>query len=205
MPYLRFCVLFALLCAALLPGPAVAAGFATDPVIITALAADAYIWGLGPEFIERFSEYNTIIGAPFNALKYGSVPAAWNNDATNAGDASVLYISGFVNFDESPELVLTVPPSRNQYYVVAYYDAYANTIGSIGTRTTPSDALTSYLLVGPKSPYANKQTAKIHGYEYPVMASDTNVNWFLIRVLTNTQIDASDPTSVPNVVTGVVQ
>jgi hypothetical protein len=110
-----------------------------------------------------------------------------------------------VNFDESPELVLTVPPSRNQYYVAAYLDAYANTVGSIGTRTTPSDGMTSYLLVGPKSPYANKKTAKIHGYEYPVMASDTNVNWFVMRVLTNTLIDASDPTSVPNVVKGVQQ
>jgi hypothetical protein len=110
-----------------------------------------------------------------------------------------------VNFEKTAELVLTVPPSRNQYYVVAYYDAYANAIGSIGTRTTPSDAITSYLLVGPKSPYAKKQTAKIHGYEYPVMASDTNVNWFLMRVLANTLIDASDATSVPNVVNGVVQ
>lgn len=205
MQYLRFCVLFALLCAALLPGPAAAAGSATDPAIIKALAADAYIWGLGPEFIERFSEYNTIISAPFNALTYRSVPAAWNNNATNAGDASVIYISGFVNFDESPELVLTVPPSSTQYYVVAYYDAYANTVGSIGTRTTPSDGMTSYLLVGPKSPYANKQTAKIDGYEYRVMASDTNISWFLIRVLANTLIDASDPTSVPNVVNNVVQ
>jgi hypothetical protein len=178
---------------------------ATEPAVIKALAAEAYLWGLGPEFIERFSKYNTIIGAPFNAFKYGSVPAAWNNEATNAGDASVLYLTGFVNFDESPELVLTVPPSRNQYYVVAYYDAYANTVGSIGTRTTPSGAMTSYLLVGPKSPYANKQTAEIHGYQYPVMASDTNVNWFLIRVLTNTLIDASDPTSVPSVLNGVVQ
>src|SRR5215471_18357511 len=181
------------------------AGFATDPAVIKKLAADAYVWGLGPEFIERFSKYNTIIGAPFNALKYGFVPAAWNNDATNAGDASVLYISGFVDFEQSPELVLTVPPSRDQYYVVAYYDAYANTIGSIGTRTTPSDAMTSYLLVGPKSPYAHKQTAKIHGYEYPVMASDTNVNWFLIRVLTNTLIGASDSTSVPSVYNDVVK
>jgi hypothetical protein len=205
MPYSRFCTFFALLCAVLLPSPAVAAASATDPAVITALAADAYLWGLGPEFIERTSQYNTIIGAPFNALKYGSVPAAWNNDATNAGDASVLYVSGFVNFDETPELVFTVPPSRNQYYVAAYYDAYANTIGSIGTRTTPSDVMTSYLLVGPKSPYAKKQTAKIHGYKYPVMASDTTVNWFLIRVLTNTLIDASNPTSVPNVVSGVVQ
>jgi len=205
MLYSRFCTSLALLCAVLVPSPAVAGGRATDPAVIKALAAAAYVWGLGPEYIERFSKYNTIIGAPFNALKYGSVPAAWNNEATNAGDASVLYVSGFVNFDESPELVLTVPPSRNQYYVVAYYDAYANTIGSIGTRTTPSDVMTSYLLVGPKSRYAKKQTAKIHGYEYPVMASDTNVNWFLIRVLTNTLIDALDPTSVPNVNNGVVR
>jgi hypothetical protein len=184
--------------------PAVAAGSATNPAVITVLAATAYVWGLGPEYIERFSKYNTIIGAPFNALKYGSVPAAWNNEATNAGDASVLYISGFVNFDESPELVLTVPPSRNQYYVVAYIDAYANTVGSIGTRTTPSDSTTSYLLVGPKSRYAKRKTATINGYEYPVMASDTNVSWFVIRVLANTLIDASDPTSVPNVVSGVL-
>jgi hypothetical protein len=113
----RFCTFFALLCAVLLPSPAVAAGSATDPAVITALAADAYLWGLGPEYIERTSKYNTIIGAPFNTLKYGSVPAAWNNDATNAGDASVLYVSGFVNFDETPALVLRVPPSRNQYYV----------------------------------------------------------------------------------------
>jgi hypothetical protein len=204
MPCSRLCAFFALLCAVLLPSPAGAVGSATDPAVITALAAKAYLWGLGPEYIERFSKYNTIIGAPFNALKYGSQPAAWNNEATNAGDASVLYVSGFVNFDESAELVLTVPPSRNQYYVVAYMDAYANTIGSIGTRTTPSDATTSYLLVGPKSPYANKETAKIHGYEYPVLASDTNVNWFLIRVLANTLIDASDPTSVPSVASDVV-
>jgi hypothetical protein len=205
MRYSRFCTFFALLCAALLPSPAVGTPRATDPVVIKALAAEAYLWGLGPQFIEQTSKYNTIIGAPFNALKYGSVPAAWNNDATNAGDASVLYVVGFVNFDETPELVLTVPPSRNQYYVAAYYDAYANTIGSIGTRTTPSDATTSYLLVGPDSSYANKQTAKIRGYEYPVMASDTNVNWLLIRIRTNTLIDASDPTSVPNVDQGVVQ
>ena len=184
--------------------PENAARHATSPAVITALAAEAYVWGLGPEYIERFSKYNTIIGARFNAFKYGSVPAAWNNEATNAGDASVLYVSGFVNFDESPELVLTVPPSTNQYYVVAYMDAYADTIGSIGTRTTPSDVTTSYLLVGPKSPYAKRQTANINGYDYPVMASDTNINWFLIRVLTNTLINASDPTSVPNVVGGVV-
>src|SRR6059036_2631301 len=111
MPYSRLCTFLAVFCAVLLTPSAVEAGSATDPAIIKALAADAYVWGLGPEFIERFSKYNTIIGAPFNTLKYGSVPAAWNNDATNAGDASVLYVSGFVVVDQTPELVLTVPPS----------------------------------------------------------------------------------------------
>ena len=56
---------------------------------------------------------------------------------------------------------------------------------------------------------SNKQTAKIRGYQYPVMASDTNVNWLLIRILTNTLIDASNPvfgaTSVPAVDKNVVQ
>ena len=122
MPRLRFSALFALVCATLLPGLAVASEVATDPAIIKALAADAYIWGLGPEYIWRFAQYNTIIGAKFNAFKYGQVPAAWNNEATNAGDASVVYIGGFVNFDKSPALVLTVPPTTNQYYIVAYIE-----------------------------------------------------------------------------------
>lgn len=182
----------------------ITAGSTTDdPAVIKLLAAAGYLWGLAPEYIERFSKYNTIVGAPFNTFKYGSVPAAWNNEATNAGDASVLYVNAFVDFDKSPEQVLTVPPSRNQYYVVAYMDAYVNTVGSIGTRTTPSDETTSYLLVGPKSRYADKKTAVIHGKTYRVMASDTTVNWFLIRVLANTLIDASNPTSVPNVLRNV--
>jgi hypothetical protein len=205
MLYCRLCALFTLVCILVLSARGTEAQSTNNPAVIADLAAKAYVWGLGPEYIERFSNYNTIVGAPFNALQYGSVPAAWNNQATNAGDASVVYISAFVDFDKAPELVLTVPPTTNQYYVVAYYDAYANTIGSIGTRTTPSDGMTSYLLVGPNSKYARKKTARIHGYDYPVMASDTTINWFLIRVLANTLIDASDPTSVPNVVNGAVQ
>jgi hypothetical protein len=175
--------------------------------LIRALAADAYVWGLGLETVYRLSKYNTIIGAPYNALKYGGVPAAWNNEATNAGDASVVYVNGFLKFDESPELVFTTPPTNPvppfTYYVAAYYDAYGNDIGSFGTRTTPSRRATSYLLVGPTSRYAHLQTATIRGYTYPVMASDTNINWFLIRVRANTLIDASAPTSVPSIVNTV--
>lgn len=178
---------------------------ATNSLVIKELAAEAYVWGLAPEFVQRLSTYNTTIGAPLNALKYGAIPAAWNDASTNAGDASVLYINGFIDFAKVPALVLTVPPSRQQFYVVNYLDDYINTIGSIGTRTTPSDVSTSYLLVGPDSPYARFRTVSIHGYQYRVMASDTNLNWMLIRVATNTLVDASDPLSVPSVYENVVQ
>src|SRR5262249_23998264 len=67
------------------------------------------------------------------------------------------------------------------------------------------DVPTSYLLVGPDSPYARFRTVTIHGYTYRVMASDTNLNWMLIRVAANTLADAADPQSVPSVNRDVVQ
>lgn len=163
---------------------------------IRSLAAQAYIWGLAPQFTYRFAKYNTTISAPVNAFTYGRNPAAWNNAATNAGDPSIIYINAFIDFSVTQEMVLSVPPSRDQYYVVNYLDNFINTVGSIGTRTTPSDATTSYLLVGPKSRYAGMKTAKIGGRSLPVMASDTNLNWMLIRVATNTLADSANPDSV---------
>src|SRR5262249_31970001 len=186
------------------PAPSVARG-ATNPAVIKSLAAEAYLWGLAPEFALRFSTYNTTVGAPINTLDYLSVPAAWNNPATQARDASVLYLNGFLDFSRTPALVLTVPPSSHQYYVVNYLDDYLNTVGSIGTRTTPSDAPTSYLLVGPNSPYAKFRTVTIRGYTYRVMASDTNFNWMVIRVAANTLAEPPDSQSAPSVYSNVSQ
>src|SRR5215470_6387930 len=55
--YSRVCTFFALLCTFLLPSPAVAAP-PPNPATITALAADAYVWGLGPETVYRLAKYN---------------------------------------------------------------------------------------------------------------------------------------------------
>src|SRR5215468_4780790 len=65
----------------------------TDPSAIRLLARDAYIWALAPEFVYRFLNYNTLATAPVNKLGGGTVAPAWNNAATNAGDASVLYLN----------------------------------------------------------------------------------------------------------------
>lgn len=166
---------------------------------IKALAAEAYTWGLAPQFVYRFSKYNSFVNAPINKLKYGSVPAAWNNSATNAGDASVLYLNSFIDFTKVDELVLTVPPSAENYFVVNYLDNFINTVGSIGTRTTPSARTTTYLLVGPDSKYAGRTHVTLKGKRYRVMASDTNLNWMLIRVRANGLIDPTDPSSTTSV------
>ena len=97
----------------------------TDPAKIQKLAEDAYIWGVAPEFIYRFANYNELVTAPVNTLGGAEAVAAWNNQATNAGNASALYLTAMLDLSgqEGPqatkELVLTVPPSETNYYVVA--------------------------------------------------------------------------------------
>ena len=177
----------------------------TNPVEIQTLTYQAYLWGLAPEFSLRESTYLTLLTGPYNSLKYSPVPAAWNNAAENAGDSSVLYVSGWINFASSPELVLTVPPSKDHYYISALYDCYLNVYGSIGTRTTPSDSPASFLLVGPKSRYAKYHSVKIKNFVFKVLASDTDLNWFITRVVCNSLAPAYDPQSVPSTYSGYVR
>jgi hypothetical protein len=183
----------------------------TDPARIQKLAADAYIWGLAPEFVYRFENYNDLVTAPRNALGGGGAAAAWNNNATNAGDASVLYLNSMMDLSGrkrrggAKELVLTIPPSSTNYYVVNLLDAFINSVGSMGTRTTPSTRAQTYLIAGPRSRYAHKRIARIHGFEYRVMTSDTNLNWMLIRIRADTLVPAGDPASAATILANVVE
>lgn len=176
-------------------------------IAIRDLARDAYVWGLAPEFVYRFSHYQELVSAPVNTLKYGNNEAAWNNNATNAGDSSILYVNGFVDFNASKgeRMVLTVPPTTGQYYVANYLDNFVNGIGSIGNRTTPTSTSTSYILVGPNDPAASQSTLRLNGQVYPVMASTSNLNWLLVRIRANSLTSSEDLNSVANVRTNVVQ
>lgn len=118
----------------------------TNPVLIKKLGTQAYVWGLAPEFVYRFLKYNTLATAPLNTFGGGGAAAAWNNNATNGGNASVLYLNAMIDLsgqkgrEGTKELVLTVPPSSTNYYVANLLDDFINTVGSIGTRTTPRRA-----------------------------------------------------------------
>lgn len=179
----------------------------TNPAAITELAADAYTWGVAPEFVYRFLKYNALRTAPVNMLGgKGTQAAAWNNLATNAGDASVLYLNSMLDLSGrkypssqnggTKELVLTVPPSAQNYYVVNVLDSFINSTGSMGTRTTPSNKRQTYLVVGPTSQYANKRTARIGGKVFRVMTQDTNLGWILIRIRADSLVPSSNPASV---------
>ena len=182
----------------------------TNPAKIRKLAADAYTWGVAPEFVYRFSKYNELVTAPVNTFGGARAAAAWNNQATNAGNASALYLNAMLDLSGrgrggTKELVLTVPPSQSNYYVVVQLDAFINDVGSIGTRTTPSRHAQTYLLVGPTSRYAHDRIARIHGFSYRVMAFDTNRDWMLIRIRADSLVPAADPTSVPSILKHVVE
>jgi hypothetical protein len=183
----------------------------TDPLKIQKLAATAYVWGVAPELVYRLGNYNELVTAPRNTFGGGGAAAAWNNQATNAGDASVLYLNAFLDLSGrngrggATELVLTVPPSQSNYYIVNLLDGFINTVGSIGTRTTPSRRAQTYLLVGPSSRYAHQRVARIHGFTYRVMAFDTNRDWVLIRIRADSLVPASDPASVASIRTNVVE
>ena len=69
----------------------------TDPHKIEQLAAHAYVWGLPAYFVYRFGNYSTLVTAPRNTLGGGKAAAAWNNNGTNAGDASVLYLNAMID------------------------------------------------------------------------------------------------------------
>ena len=101
--------------------------------------------------------------------------------------------------------MLTVPPSRTNYYVVALLDGFINAVGSIGTRTTPSTHAQTYLLVGPTSRYAHQRIARIHGFTYRVMPFDTNRDWMLVRIRADSLVPASDPTSIASIQKSVVE
>lgn len=183
----------------------------TDPARIRSLAAAATIWGLPAEFVYRFENYNNLVTAPRNQLGGGGAAAAWNNNATNAGDASVVYLNSMMDLSGlrgrggTKELVLTVPPSQDNYYVVNLLDAFINTVGSIGTRTTPSTKAQTYLLAGPTSKYARQRTVTIKGFTYRVLTTDTNLNWMLIRIRADTLVPAGEPASAASIKTNVVE
>lgn len=62
-------------------------------------------------------------------------------------NADFLYSQAWLDLSKGP-VVLSVPDTKNRYYLLALLDAYTNVAGSIGTRTTGTEKR-QFALVGP--------------------------------------------------------
>jgi hypothetical protein len=176
----------------------VSTGRLAQLAMIEELAKLAYIWGLPAEFVYRFSKYNQLVTAPPNTFAYNTVPAAWNNAATNAGNASVLYFYAQLDLTRT-DLVYTIPPTNLDFQITQIIDNFTNVVSDPGTRTLPTNNTTSFLLVGPNSPYAHKTNVTLKGFTFPVIALDTNRGEMLLRLYADTLAPASSPNSVSNI------
>jgi hypothetical protein len=165
---------------------------------IETLAKLAYIWGLPAESVYRFSKYNQLVTAPLNTLAYNMAPAAWNNAATNAGNASVLYFYAALDLTRT-DLVYTIPSTNADFQITQILDNFTNVVSDPGTRTFPTGDTTSFLLVGPNSPYAKKTEVTLKGFNFRVIALDTNRGEMLLRLYADTLAPASSEKSVSNI------
>ena len=105
---------------------------------IETLGKLAYIWGLPAESVYRFSRYNQLVTAPLNTFAYNPTPAAWNNAATNAGNASVLYFYAALDLTRT-DLVYTIPSTNADFQITQILDNFTNVVSDPGTRTLPTD------------------------------------------------------------------
>lgn len=157
-------------------------------------ATQAAIWALAPEFSYRFNRYNKLVTAPYNEIAYAPYAAQWDNASTNAGNASVIYLNASLSLKRQ-DLVYTVPPTNGTFQMSQVLDSFVNTVADPGTRTTPSDDMVSYLVVGPESKYAKATEAIIEGRTFPVISLGTNRGEILARVLGDPNAPPSDPRS----------
>ena len=157
----------------------------------------AVVWGYPIQETYRLRKLDTAKQADPNKLFKPRYAANWlNKNSSPAPDASVLYVTGWLDLNEG-EQVLWVPsnPGGDNYFVWAILDSYINNVASIGPRTQQADALNNgafYLLAGPSSEhYKSKSwTASNLGpnndQEMPIIKIDTPYAWITARFDTDT-------------------
>ena len=117
----------------------------------------AVTWGFPLQETHRYYQLDTAEEAPANQLFKPNNVASWlNKNSAPAPNASVLYLSAWLDVSDG-EQVLQLPANKdNNYYVWAILDAYINTVGSFGSRTQTKKEAKSHsyvLLCGPSSEY----------------------------------------------------
>lgn len=120
---------------------------------VRSLAMQAYLWGL-PAFlhyrqtteIKQGRRYAAPNGEPFGGWILLRKLATPEDRANVLPNVDTLYGAAYLLLDKQGPVVLSIPRLKDRYYSVALHDAYFNTFGVVGTRTTKGDAATVLIL-----------------------------------------------------------
>jgi hypothetical protein len=118
-------------------------------------ATDAYIYGLAPVLANISEQIATHVSSPHDATaqapvgQFSSAPTfpPAGNGLIVRPNADTLYSTAWLNLAKGP-IVLHTPDTGGTFDLFQFLDAYTNTFGGIGTRTT-GDGAQNVLLVGP--------------------------------------------------------
>lgn len=119
---------------------------------LTALATEAYIYGFPLVFnvsqIQRvgLQGMSSMKGVPMNNFSHATKLATPNDPFVSVNNDTV-YSIGMLDLSGGP-VVLHVPDTAGQYYVMQFVDAWSNNFAYVGRRATGT-AEAEYLITGP--------------------------------------------------------
>jgi hypothetical protein len=119
---------------------------------LTALAADAYVYGFALVFdlqqVRRFTQegLGSVAPAPFNQFSHASKLAGPDERFVSVNNDTIYSIAQ-VDVSGGPVL-LRVPEAGGRYYVLQFVDAWTNNFAYVGRRATGTEA-GAFLLVPP--------------------------------------------------------
>lgn len=150
------------------------------------LASELWIWGF-PLVLTDVTREVATAGIGMNVFKHErSVPDATTAGAVNP-NADFLYSQAWLDLAKGPVL-LSVPDTKERYYLLALLDAYTNVAGSIGKRTTGTEAR-SFALVGPHYKGSVPETAT-------EVRLPTELAWIFARTAVNDAADIANAIKV---------
>lgn len=130
-------------------GLAIAAGLAGKSLYDQARAtAEAYMFGYPLVIMELTKQHQLAVGtSKLNDLSHRTRFPDSKFNGVVSPNVDTLYSIGHLDLRAEP-LVLSIPPTAGQYYMVPILDAWTNVVASPGTRTI-GDVAKTYLIVGP--------------------------------------------------------
>lgn len=165
----------------------------TNDSVTVAIAKEAYLYGLPLVLMDISRRQATSANSASSTrtavnqfLNLSQFPDADFREVVRP-NADTYYSSAWLNLEKEP-LVLTVPDTRDRYYMMPMMDAYTNVFASPGKRTTGTKA-GNFLITGPQ--WTGTIPAGMEQIKSP-----TNTAWIIGRTQVNSREDG-DKVVVP--------